>query len=199
LTVLCRKPLKNTRSYDSFVCTLQKWIDEIKNYDVFREGIKEEQREEAAFEENLRVARVQEEHGYADPGDRVVVYDAKEKYGQLLSKVFDPKAASCCFCHHYRDGEGELKFLPCRHAIHNDRLCFGRWYRSSLPNDLKCPTCKRRINVLEKPLRPLTQRYWGEDCDNPGRRKVMSPSHREENDENDENGRAVARADVESN
>jgi hypothetical protein len=172
---------------------LNKWTDKIRKYEVFRQAIIEEKRQAAAFNAKLLVARVQEEHEYVDHRDRVVVYDAKEKYNELLSKVFDPKAASCCYCLGCGDGGGELNFLPCRHVIHDDSLSFNRWYHSPLLNDLKCPKCKRRINVLEVPPCPLTQRYWGKVCDSPGGREVMRPSHM---DETDEEEKALVRAGI---
>jgi hypothetical protein len=140
---------------------LERFKSEIKKYEDFVMAFKKELEEENAYNKKLAAARVKEEQEYVDPGDRVVVYDAKKQYGELLSKAYDEEGASCCFCHgKTKRDRGELKFLPCQHAIHDDSLCFFRWYHSFPPDDLKCPACKRRINVLEEPLNPLNTPHW---------------------------------------
>jgi len=165
---------------------LERFRSEIKKYEDFVTAFKKELEEENAYSKKLAAARVKEKQEYVDPEDRAVVYDAKKQYCELLSKVYDKEGASCCFCHGKAQRDrGELKFLPCQHAIHDDSLCFFRWYHSSPPDDLKCPTCKRRINVLEEPLNPLNTRHWGRSLGRMDTAQVPSFDGREEEKTNE--------------
>jgi hypothetical protein len=160
---------------------LERFRSEIKKHENFVKAFKNELEEESAYTKKLSAARVEEEHGYVDPQDRVVVYDAKKNYCELLSKVYDKEGASCCSCHgKTKRVRGELKFLPCQHAIRDDSLCFFRWYHSSQADDLTCPACKRRINVLEQPLNPLNTRHWGRSLGRMDTAQVPSFVGREE-------------------
>ena len=160
---------------------LERFRSEIKKYENFVKAFKNELEEEDAYAKKLMAARVEEEHGYVDTQDRIVVYDAKKDYCELLSKVYDKEGASCCFCHGKTEPDrGELKFLPCQHAVHDDSLCFFRWYHSSPPDDLKCPACKRRLNALEEPLNPLNTRHWGRSLGRMDTAQVPSFDCREE-------------------
>jgi hypothetical protein len=97
---------------------LKRFRSEIKEYENFVKAFKNELEEENAYTMKLRAARVEEEHGYVDPQDRVVVYDAKKDYCELLSKVYDKEGAYCCFCHGKtkRDRRTEISTLPACHS-----------------------------------------------------------------------------------
>jgi len=102
---------------------------------------------QAAFEAGYAALRAQEERDNVPPEDRVITYDPKEKYSELLSQIDDQNSVKCLSCD--GNGEGELKMLTCRHAIHDS--CFEKWWNSPLREGLQCPVCGLKFNVRVMP------------------------------------------------
>lgn len=153
---------------------LDRWTAEIAKYELFQKAYRAEQAAIAAFQESLRGHRIQEESNTAlHPDDRVVVYDYKEEYCELLSQIYRQELATCCVCG--RSGRPELKRFPCGHAIH-DGLCLKRWLSSAPSENLECPqkACNRRINVHQMPLCPLTDLYHYRDSSKPDSGELLS-------------------------
>lgn len=102
---------------------------------------------QAAFEAGYAALGTQEERDNVPLEDRVVIYDPKKKYSELLSQIEGQNSAKCLSCD--SNGEGELKMLTCRHAIHDS--CFEKWWNSLLREGLQCPVCGFKFNVRVMP------------------------------------------------
>ena len=77
--------------------------------------------------------------------DRALVYDYRERYCELLSKISCEDLAICCVCR--CRGGPESKRLSCNHAIHNASH-LRRWLSSVPPEEHECPRCKEESRFL---------------------------------------------------
>jgi len=91
--------------------------------------------------------RVEEDINDLHFDDRALVYDYRERYCELLSKISCEYRAICCVCG--CRGGPESKRLSCNYAIHN-ALHLRRWLSSVPPEEHECPRCKGRIKEINE-------------------------------------------------
>ncbi|PMD35580.1 hypothetical protein L207DRAFT_603197 [Hyaloscypha variabilis F] len=137
---------------------LNQWETEIKDYEAFQRDFMQEGAAMTKFHERVREIRVAEE---SNPDfnleNRSYVYDPHDQYSELLTRIYAQNLAACFFCGDR--GRGELKRLPCKHAIHDS--CIQNWLNDEgpVPGVHECTDCRARFSILQAPPTPLTDRY----------------------------------------
>ena len=104
---------------------LNEYRAKIKEQEAFELAFKKEGEVMAAFQNKIQRTRVAEE---SNPdfkfADRMYAYDPHDQYSELLSRIYVQNLAKCAMCTNVGERRGELKRLPCGHAIH-DLCCQG--------------------------------------------------------------------------
>lgn len=114
---------------------------------------------QTAFEKGYAALRAKEEADNVPVEERVIIYNPEEKYCELLSQIEEQSTGRCFSC----DGTkgDEIKVLPCEHQVHDS--CFKTWYEAPLREELQCPVCDRKFNVLVMPKFRSTRIEFGHD------------------------------------
>jgi hypothetical protein len=137
---------------------LNQWETEIKGYEAFQRDFMQEGAAMTEFHEQVREIRVAEESNpHFNLQNRSYVYDPPDQYSELLNRFYAQNLAGSFFCGDR--GRGELKRLPCKHAIRDS--CFQNWLNDEgpAPGVHERTYCRARFSILQAPPTPLTDRY----------------------------------------